>query len=230
MSNVKFGDLNIRLDPGADGYAAAELAIRELAKLQLDLSDKDVIEIGPKHGLHTMLTDVHNPRSITCVELPSKKDAINKWIHHIKSPVIFNYCDLLRFQATKSFDLVFFCGVLYHNNEQLRLLKKLHSMANDDALMVFESSVSRNPSLQGLNAIEVCWPERFRSVETIIFHPSKMACKSLLEIAGWDVIASSDDHADLALDTRVALICRKSNRKLTTYAEGDVDHGHVEIG
>lgn len=216
----------LTFDKTVEGSSTLEFMYHELSKIEYDFQDKLVLEVGPKHGLHTEFIDkCGQPKSITCVELSSKESHINQWRNRIFSPFNIVYNDLLKYESDQKFDFVLFAGVLYHNNEQLRLLKKLRSMSNDNTIMVFESSTTRNKDLQDKNVIEVHWPERFRNVSTIIFHPSKQACKSMLEMSGWEIISSSDDSADMKSEERVNYLCKASKTKLVTYE--DVDHDHI---
>lgn len=226
---MRFGDIKFHFNPQEEGYCPAEFTVRELSKLGYDLAGKDALEIGPKHGIHTRMLDAHGPKSITCIELPNKRGVNETWRNLIRSPLDLVYCDLLRFQTAMRYDVILFCGVLYHNTEQLRLLKKLRTFTKTkETLMVFECSTTRNPELMNMNVIEVHWPKTYRDVPTIMFHPSKLACRSLLEIAGWDIIADADFHSDLTNPERSTLLCRASDRVLETYGSENVDHAYVE--
>ena len=48
------------------------------------------------------------------------------------------------------FDLIWFTGVLYHNPEQLRFIKKLYNLLNDKGYLVLESSTVRSLSNEQL--------------------------------------------------------------------------------
>ncbi len=223
---MKFQGLNYTETlPNAESQYVGKMMQRELPKLDLDLSSTSYLEVGPKHGNHTLYVDKHQPQDITLVELPSKH---LEWARSLSSPTEVVYTDFLRFNKPegKQYGLMLFCGVLYHNTEQLRLLKKLRSFATNDAVLVFESATNRTPELQGKNLIEVFWPDRYRGVPTLIFQPTKLACKSMLEIAGWQVIASSDDHHDLSNPDRVCYTCRPCD-PAKTYERSDVEHTDV---
>ena len=101
-------------------------------------------------------------------------------------------------------------------------LRRLYGIATKDAYMIFESSTTRNDELLDKNIIEVHYPpysDIYRDVQTCVFHPSKLACKSMLGIAGWDIIETSDDYEDLTNPLRITMLCRRGiprkNRHLT---------------
>ena len=84
-------------------------------------------------------------------------------------------------------------GVIYHNAEQLRLLKKLYDLCNVNGRVVIESATTRNRRIVKLNVVEIHWPKTYRDAPRITHLPSRMALKSWLEMAGfregriWDV-------------------------------------------
>ena len=215
-----------RQQEGGDTWIFAQ---RALSKVEIDCSDCNFFEVGPKHGLHTLLIDTHQPKSITCVEGPNKLRSNERylrenrtWIPHVKTEKFeVHYQDFDRFVSEEKYDLIFYAGVIYHNINQMGQLKRLYDIANDGAYMVFESSTTRNEDLIDKNVVEVHYPPYSPAdrAQTCVFHPSKLACKSMLEIAGWDVIETSDSYEDIANPNRINILCRKGtprkNRHLT---------------
>ena len=221
------GDMTItRQQEGGDTWIFAQ---RALAKVELDCSDCNFFEVGPKHGLHTLLIDTHQPKSITCVEGPNKLRSNERylrenrmWIPHVKTEKFeVHYQDFDRFVSEEKYDLIFYAGVIYHNINQMGQLKRLHDIAEDGAYMVFESSTTRSEDLMDKNVVEVHYPPYSPAdrAQTCVFHPSKLACKSMLDIAGWEVIETSDEYEDIANRNRINILCRKGvprkNRHLT---------------
>ena len=221
------GDMTItRQQEGGDTWIFAQ---RALAKVELDCSDCNFFEVGPKHGLHTLLIDTHQPKSITCVEGPNKLRSNERylrenrmWIPHVKTEKFeVHYQDFDRFVSEEKYDLIFYAGVIYHNINQMGQLKRLHDIAEDGAYMVFESSTTRSEDLMDKNVVEVHYPPYSPAdrAQTCVFHPSKLACKSMLDIAGWEVIETSDEYEDIANPNRINILCRKGvprkNRHLT---------------
>ena len=215
-----------RQQEGGDTWIFAQ---RALSNIDLDCSSCNYFEIGPKHGLHTVLIDNHQPKSITCVEGPNKLRSDERyfrenrtWIPHIKTEKFeVHYQDFNRFVSQEKYDLIFYAGVIYHNVNQIGQLERLYDIAADGALMVFESSTTRNQDLADRNIIEVHYPPYSPAdrAQTVLFHPSKLACKSMLEITGWEILETSDDYEDIANPDRINILCRKGiprrNRHLT---------------
>jgi hypothetical protein len=204
-----------------EGGSTWIFAQNSLSKFEFDLSNKKYLEIGPKHGHHTRLIDMHQPQSITCIEAPNKfrSDEIYKsqngsWVSKIKTEKFdFHYQDFITFSSIETYDLIFYSGIIYHNIDQIGHLKKLHSIASEGAFLLFESSTTREESLMDLNVIQVHHPpysSLYRDMETIRFHPTKKACKSMLEICGWEIVDDTDNYENLSNRERIAILCRKS--------------------
>ena len=83
------------------------------------------------------------------VELPEKKDQfISKWIDKIACPHKIIYENILylphdKFIMLGKFNLIWCTGVLYHNAEQLRFLRKLFNLLEDEGYLVLESATLR---------------------------------------------------------------------------------------
>ena len=186
-----------------------------------DLSNLDILEIGPKDGQHTMFFHKNNVKSLTCVELPNKKETHNvRWVKKMKNNFEIVYEDFLRYKTDKKFDILLCSGVIYHNIEQVRILKKLHSLAKDNATLVFETVTARRPHLNKENIIEVHYPNTYRDTKTIIFIPSLSAAEAMLDISGWDIVQP------ISKDERYAAYCKKKTTCLETYP--DINHELIE--
>lgn len=215
-----------RKQEGGDTWIFAQ---RSLANTGLDCSDCRFFEVGPKHGLHTLLIDTHQPKSITCVEGPNKLRSDERyfrenrtWIPHIKTEKFeVHYQDFDHFVSEERYDLIFYAGVIYHNTNQMGQLNRLYDIAAPGAYMMFESSTTRTAEFMDKNIIEVHYPPYSPAdrAQTVVFHPSKLACKSMLDVAGWDIIETSDDYEDISNPDRINILCRKGtprkNRHLT---------------
>lgn len=126
------------------------------------------------------------------IDLPSKTPRIKDWLPdvsqlcnttHIEANILYMVKD--QFKQMGKFDLIFCCGVLYHNAEQLRLLKKLYDLSNINGRVVIESATTRNNKLYNLNIVEIHWPKTYRNLDTITHLPSRFAIKSWLEMVGF---------------------------------------------
>lgn len=115
-------------------------------------------------------------------------------------------------QALGTFGLIWCTGVLYHNAEQFRLLRRLHLLAEPGAVLVLESAITRNPRFRDCPAVEIFWPETYRGTGTVTHLPSKKAIVAWLEMAGWRNIAEVPCYARFnpdVIDQRVALLAER---------------------
>ena len=100
------------------------------------------------------------------------------------------------------FDLIYFTGVLYHNPEQLRFIKKLYEKLNINGVLVLESATIRNQILRKSNVVQVWYPETYRDTTTITHMPSKNAIKSWLRMAGFSKILDSNCYVHENYDVK----------------------------
>ncbi len=172
-----------------------------------------VLEIGPKHGLDTRLLATLEPRELVTVDLAEKADEIASWLpevpvaRHVEANVL--YLDERERAELGRFDLVWCLGVLYHNAEQLRLLRRLYELTAESGLVVVESSTTRSRILAGRNAVELHWPETYRNVPTITHLPSRRAIASWLEMVGFTDVRIRDVYSRGLSRQRAVLTARR---------------------
>jgi SAM-dependent methyltransferase len=173
-----------------------------------------VLEVGPKHGLDTRLLATLEPRELVTIDLPEKADTIASWLpevpqaRHIEANLL--YLDERERDELGCFDLVWCLGVLYHNIEQVRLLRRLYELTAEDGLVVVESSTTRSRLLAGRNVVEVHWPETFRNVPTITHLPSRRAIASWLELVGFSDVRVRDVYSRGLSRQRAVVTGRRS--------------------
>ncbi len=162
--------------------------------------EKKILEIGPKDGEDTLRLRSLNPASITLIDLPLLNDEnhhLNKYYKeflkpnleklNVKSKLIFanfNYLKKEEYDELGKFDLIWFTGVLYHNPEQLKMLKKLYNLLNQEGVLVMETSTTRNTKLINQTAIEI-------EVGGQYHFPTRKAVHLLLKMVGFDEIYQS---------------------------------------
>lgn len=189
-----------------------------------------IMEIGPKHGEDSQLLAGLDPKELVLLDLPEKDQAVHGWLADVEEhcPTRYVSGNLLYFapdalEELGSFDLVWCLGVLYHNVEQLRLLRRLFTLTAPDGMLVLESATTRNRLLAGKNVVEVHWPELYRGQRTITHLPSRQAIKSWLEMVGFADVAIEDVYSrHIAWQRAVLTAKRPTNaRPYVSYAGSD---------
>lgn len=179
--------------------------------------NKRILEIGPKDGLDSLRLSSLKPSELVMIDLPEKRDGNDKWLDKIEVPhqyieANFMYMSHEEIEKLGKFDLVWCTGVLYHNAEQMRLLRKLYKLLNADGMLVMESATLRNQSMQDKAYVEVYYPETFRNTGTVTHLPNALAIKAWLQMAGFDEIFDSNCYENYGrdlMDHRYACICKK---------------------
>lgn len=163
-----------------------------------------VLEIGPKDGLDTRRLLTLEPKRLTLIDLPRAEAANRRWLEDIASPAIeyisanLMYSDVVR--ALPPYDLVWCTGVLYHNPEQLRMLRLLYDLLEPGGVLVLESATTRNPRLRDASCVEVLYPpsqalKRKYHISANISHlPSARALAAWMEMLGFDRVTASRCH------------------------------------
>ncbi len=151
-----------------------------------------ILEIGPKHGADSRLLAGLGPSELVLVDLPEKNELVGGWLPELEQLVPTRYVSANLLYAPPeqlaelgAFDLVWCLGVVYHNVEQLRLLRKLFNLTRTGGMVVIESSTTRDRGLADRNVVEIHWPTPYRGERTITHHPSRLALKSWLEMVGF---------------------------------------------
>jgi SAM-dependent methyltransferase len=157
-----------------------------------------ILEIGPKHGEDSRLLATLEPEELVLLDLPEKDELVRSWLPEIGARYVSGnllYLDPGKRAALGSFDLVWCLGVLYHNAEQLRLVRRLFELTRTGGLAVVESSTTRDRRLADKNVVEIHWPDTYRGERTITHHPSRRAIKSWLEMAGFADVRIEDVYS-----------------------------------
>ena len=162
--------------------------------------NKKILEIGPKDGEDTLRLQSLKPSTITLIDLPLLKNEnhhLNKYYEEFLKPNLekinvesrlifgnFQYMEEKEYDELGKFDLIWFTGVLYHNPEQLKMLKKIYNLLNDDGILVMETSTTRNRKLVNQTAIEI-------EVGGQYHFPSRKAVHLILKMVGFGEIHQS---------------------------------------
>lgn len=222
----KFKTLQLKLfDPKRINELKGERVVfNHLKKIGFldNFKNKRILEIGPKHGKDSFLLATLKPIEFMLIDLPSKRSMVDEWFPQLKSKINVEYIEgnILYFnqdqyEQLNKYDLIWCLGVIYHNIEQVRLLRRLYDLCNVGGSIVLESSTTRNKKLRNLNVVEIHWPIPYRNVPTITHHPSGLALKSWLEMVGFSNVIFRDVYSklickqnDLQGLNNVGIICR----------------------
>lgn len=183
-----------------------------------DFEGKRILEVGPKHGKDSLLLASLKPSDLVLLDLPEKQPMIERWFPQVPDNKTYIQGNILYLTAEQQaelgcFDLIWCLGVIYHNVEQLRLLKKLYDLCRPNGKVVIESAITRNKKLANLNVVEIHWPGTYRNVPTITHLPSRLAIKSWLEMCGFSHVNIHDVYSKKLASHRAVLtgIKQKSN-------------------
>jgi len=185
---------------------------------------KRILEIGPKHGWDSALLASLGPSELTLIDLPEKVELVGSWLPSVQAvvPTRFVAGNLLYLERDAleqlgTFDLVWCLGVLYHNAEQLRLIRRLRTLCSADGKVVIETEIDGSRS----SVVRVHWPEPLRGVPTVTHNPSRTAVMAWMEMAGFTDVRS--EH----------ILSRPTARKravLTGRAGGEPYRGYIQTG
>ncbi len=204
-----------------------------------EFKNKRFLEIGPKEGEDTARLKTLEPKELVMFDLPDKGEENDKWKDSLgdnEKLYIKNFLYLTKneYDELGKFDLIYFTGVLYHNPEQLRFIKKLYDKLNINGVLVLESATIRSKILRKSNVVEVWYPQTYRGTTTITHMPSKEAIKSWLRMAGFSKIIDSScyiyENYDVK-DTRYACFAqRQQEDKEAVYYDKQIENSTYVIG
>ena len=197
------------------------------------LSSPRILEIGPKHGEDSVLLAGLGPEELVLVDLPEKRPLVDEWLPRLSERVSTRlieanvlYLDADDVSALGRFDLVWCLGVLYHNVEQVRLLRRLFTLCAPRGLVVVETSTTRNVLLTRRNVVELHWPRPYRGTQTVTHLPSRLAVASWLEMVGFTGVRIVPAYSWYTSWQRAVLVGERpeDDRAYASYAAG---HGEL---
>lgn len=219
------------------------LLFEELRVYLADRKLSRVLEIGPKDGLDTQRLLTLEPTRLTLIDLPRAEAANRRWLADLASSAIEYMSANLMYSgavaALPPYDLVWCTGVLYHNPEQLRMIRLLYDLLVPGGVLVLESATTRNRRLRAASCVEIVYPpsealkRRYRISANITHLPSARALAAWMEMVGFERITASTCHRRVSFAlarARAALIGTRplTPRRGVYYALGQ-DEGY-EIG
>jgi|TARA_B100000315_G_scaffold226922_1_gene234270 SAM-dependent methyltransferase len=178
-----------------------------------------VLEIGPKDGLDSIRLASLKPRELVLVDLPEKRTRVEGWLDDIQCPHRYVEANVMymsadEFLALGRYQLIWCTGVLYHNAEQMRFLRKMHQLLEPSGILVLESATLRRPwFLRRGSFVRVYYPQTFKGTGTITHLPTATTIKCWLQMVGFTEIHDSKCHRASdwrLLWQRYACVCRRA--------------------
>lgn len=182
--------------------------------------DSRILEIGPKDGLDSKRLASLLPEELVMIDLPEKREGNEQWFSQITCPskyieANFMYMPTQDYEALGSFRLIWCTGVLYHNAEQMRMLRKLYRLLKVGGYLVLESATLRlAKSLRSGAYVEIHYPETYRQTGTVTHLPTADAIRAWLTMVGFQEIHDSHCYRSYnrnLIGQRYACICKKND-------------------
>lgn len=181
-----------------------ELLFAELRAYTGGTTPRRILEIGPKDGQDTRRLLQLGPERLTLIDLPRMREANERWLRQLATDRIEYISDNIMYSAAVSalepYDLVWCTGVLYHNPEQLRMVRLLSDLLRPAGVLVLESATVRRRALRGQNCVEILYPpseavkRRYHVSMNVTHLPSALALESWLGMVGFERIVRAACH------------------------------------
>jgi SAM-dependent methyltransferase len=199
-----------------------EYLFHELRDYLKEVRPKRILEIGPRDGKDTIRLLTLEPDSLVIIDLPGMEESNALWLNCLNSKRIeylsANFMYAKELAHLEPFDCIWCTGVLYHNPEQLRMIRKLYDFLKAQGVLVIESATIRRRELRDYQCVEIIYPaspeykRKYHVSQNVTHLPSASAMKAWLKMVGFHDVQRSNCHkkqsAGLARD-RAAFICRK---------------------
>jgi SAM-dependent methyltransferase len=162
-----------------------------------------ILEIGPKDGEDTRRLLQLASEVLTLVDLPRMQPVNEAWLRGLDGAKIeYVSANLMYTDAFdgREFDAIWCTGVLYHNPEQLRMIKKLYDLLSPDGVLVLESATIRRRRLRRDCCVEIIYPsserieKKYHLSPNITHLPSASAVAAWLAMVGFERIVRSNCH------------------------------------
>ncbi|MEB3213685.1 MAG: methyltransferase domain-containing protein [Leptolyngbyaceae bacterium] len=183
---------------------------------------KRILEIGPRDGVDSLRLLQLKPDLLVLIDLPEKHDLINGWLGKLPSAkvelILGNIMYDERIRKLEPFDVVWCTGVLYHNPEQLRMVRMLFDLVKPEGVLVIESATARRRGLRDEACVEL-WHGVDKNVmrtyhlsSNITHLPSRKAIHAWLDMVGFSKVNLSSCHRRVSrglAGSRSAFIARR---------------------
>jgi SAM-dependent methyltransferase len=186
-----------------------ELLFAELRAYADGTKLQRILEIGPKDGQDTRRLLQLEPERLTLIDLPRMREANERWLRQLETERIEYISDNIMYSAAvhalEPYDLVWCTGVLYHNPEQLRMVRLLGDLLRPAGVLVLESATIRRRALRDKNCVEILYPPseavkwRYHVSMNVTHLPSARALESWLGMVGFERIVRAECHRKVSV-------------------------------
>lgn len=180
------------------------------------------LEIGPRDGQDTRRILTLNAPEFVLIDLPRMEEHNRTWLKDFNSPTLKYISANIMYSPDiaqlEPFDLIWCTGVLYHNPEQLRMLRRLFEMLKPGGALLLESAVARRRAFRNEACVEIVYPvteevkKKYHISQNVTHLPSGKAMAAWLHMLGYvDIVepgALKRASRKLARD-RAAFIARR---------------------
>jgi len=193
-----------------------------IIKPSLDLTGKDVLDVGCNNGYYMFRMLEEKPKSVTGFD-PSalfnlQFEFINKFI---KSDITYKLLGVEHVpHYGRKFDTIFCLGVLYHRPDPVTMLKELKAGLKPGGEVILDTLI-----IEGENETALC-PIRYQKMKNVYFIPTLKALYNWIEKAKFkDVEFLGKKYTDLEEQRKTSWIDGESldsflNKDLTETVEG----------
>jgi predicted O-methyltransferase YrrM len=190
---------------GDRGHTVTTEALEDMLDVR-GLQGSRVLEVGPKHGFHSLWLDrALAPAELVLLDFPSEHQVHDEWRNELHCPHHFVYRELsaaAELLELDRFDLVFFLGVLYHSVYHVQMLAMLNRVTRIGGLLLLETTVDPRRDA----SVRLRWKYRSGKAKAV---PTLEAVRLMLAWTGWrDVVRFSDYRPG---STEVVLLCEKTD-------------------
>lgn len=139
---------------------------------------------------------------LTLIDLPRLEKSNQVWLQQITfSKIEYISANIMYTRIVEElepFNCIWCTGVLYHNPEQLRMVKRLYDLLKPGGILVLESATTRRRRLRDADCVEIIHPPSEvmkKKYHLSITHlPSVKAMVSWMGMVGFESIIRSECH------------------------------------
>jgi Methyltransferase domain len=165
-----------------------------------------VLEVGPKHGLHSLWLDrALEPSELVFLDLPSERELHDRWRAKLRSPHRFVYADVRQADELlhlERFDLVLCLGVLYHTVYHIPMLAVLNRATELGGRLLIETTFDPRSD----SSVRLRWQASTAKAKAV---PTIDATRLMLAWTGWRQVTRFTEYRPGS--SEVVFLCVKTD-------------------